>query len=98
MSHVATAGPPVLEITASVLVQAGPDRVWQLAMDWARQEDWMFATRVQGGQGAGAAVVARTGFGPAASPTRWRSPSGIRRAGAWYGTPAAWSAASACSR
>ncbi len=65
MSHVATAGPPVLEITASVLVQAGPDRVWQLAMDWARQEDWMLATRVQGGQGAGAAVVARTGFGPA---------------------------------
>jgi hypothetical protein len=59
-----TSSAPPLEITASVLVQAEPARVWQLAMDWARQERWMLATRVQGGQGTGAGVVARTGFGP----------------------------------
>ena len=66
MSRVGTSGPPALEITASVVVPAEPGRVWQLAMDWARQGDWMVATRVQGGQGAGAAVVAKTGIGPAA--------------------------------
>jgi hypothetical protein len=62
MTRTSSASP--LEITASVLVQAEPARVWQLAMDWARQQDWMLATRVQGGQGTGAGVVARTGFGP----------------------------------
>jgi hypothetical protein len=33
-------------------------------MDWPRQGEWMLATSVAGSQGAGARVVARTGFGP----------------------------------
>jgi carbon monoxide dehydrogenase subunit G len=55
---------PGLEVTAHVLVQAEPERVWQLAMDWQRQQDWMLGTRVRGGEGVGAEVVARTGIGP----------------------------------
>jgi hypothetical protein len=53
-----------LEVTSRVLVRAEPGRLWQAAMDWGRQGDWMLATRVQGGQGVGARVVARTGVGP----------------------------------
>jgi hypothetical protein len=55
---------PSLEVTSRVLVRAEPDRLWQTAMDWPRQDDWMLATRVRGGQGVGAKVVARTGIGP----------------------------------
>jgi carbon monoxide dehydrogenase subunit G len=55
---------PTLEVAAHVLVQAEPDRVWQLAMDWQRQQDWMLGTHVSGGEGVGAEVVARTGIGP----------------------------------
>ena len=44
---------PTLEIAAHVLVPAEAERVWQLV------------TRVSGGQGVGATVVARTGIGPA---------------------------------
>jgi hypothetical protein len=54
----------VLEVTSRVLVAAEPERLWQAAMDWARQGDWMLATRVRGGQGVGARVVAHTGVGP----------------------------------
>src|SRR6266571_6862028 len=53
-----------VEITSRVLVPASPERVWQLAMDWSRQHEWVWATRVRGGAGNGAAVVARTGIGP----------------------------------
>ena len=53
-----------VEITSRVLVPAAPERVWQLAMDWSRQQEWVWATRVHGGTGSGAAVVARTGIGP----------------------------------
>jgi Polyketide cyclase / dehydrase and lipid transport len=53
-----------LEITARVLLRAEPARVWRAAMDWPGQGDWMLATRVRGGQGVGAEVVARTGVGP----------------------------------
>jgi Polyketide cyclase / dehydrase and lipid transport len=52
-----------LEITSRVLVPAEPADLWRLAMDWPRQGDWMLATRVHGGQGVGATVVARTGIG-----------------------------------
>jgi hypothetical protein len=48
-----------------VLVPAEPAELWRLAMDWPRQGDWMVATRVSGGQGAGSTVTARTGLGPA---------------------------------
>jgi hypothetical protein len=53
-----------LEITSRVLVAAEAERVWQVAMDWSRQREWMWATRVRGGTGTGAEVVARTGIGP----------------------------------
>jgi hypothetical protein len=32
--------------------------------DWSRQREWIWATRVHGGQGVGAAVTGRTGLGP----------------------------------
>jgi Polyketide cyclase / dehydrase and lipid transport len=47
-----------------VTIAADPDRVWQLAVDWSRQQDWIWATRTTGGQGLGATVTARTGAGP----------------------------------
>jgi carbon monoxide dehydrogenase subunit G len=53
-----------LEVTSGVLVNAAPERVWQVAMDWSRQREWMLGTQVSGGTGAGAEVVARTGIGP----------------------------------
>ena len=53
-----------LEISSQVLVQATPQQVWDLAMDWQRQGDWMPGTWVRGGAGIGAGVTARTGIGP----------------------------------
>jgi carbon monoxide dehydrogenase subunit G len=47
-----------------VRVRATPDRVWQAAMDWSRQGEWIPVTDVSGGTGVGAEVVARTGVGP----------------------------------
>lgn len=55
----------MLEVSSHVLVAAAPDRVWQVAMDWSRQQDWMWGTQVRGGTGVGAEVVARTGIGRA---------------------------------
>jgi hypothetical protein len=55
---------PTVEISAHVIVPAGADQVWALAMDWDRQRDWMLGTQASGGTGAGAQVEARTGFGP----------------------------------
>jgi len=54
-----------LVITARVTLAEPPARVWQVALDWSRQHEWIWATRVSGGAAAGAAVVARTGIGPA---------------------------------
>ncbi len=53
-----------LEITSRVLVRASQERVWQAAIDWGRQGEWMWGTQVRGGHGAGAEVSARTGIGP----------------------------------
>jgi hypothetical protein len=53
-----------LEVTAQVRVPADVDRVWQAVTDWSRQQEWIWATRVHGGQGVGAAVTGRTGLGP----------------------------------
>jgi hypothetical protein len=68
-----------VEITSRVQVPADPADLWRLAMDWSRQGDWMLATRVRGGHGAGATVVARTGIGPVAFTdtmviTQWSPP------------------------
>jgi len=54
-----------LEIKARIVVRADPARVWQRAMDWSRQSEWIPATTVRGSDGVGAEVVARTGIGPA---------------------------------
>jgi carbon monoxide dehydrogenase subunit G len=56
--------PESLEVSARTRVRATPERVWQVAMDWARQGEWIPATRVHGGTGVGAQVVARTAVGP----------------------------------
>ena len=56
--------PELLEVVSRVLVPAEPEQVWQVAMDWSRQREWMWGTQVRGGTGVGAEVVARTGLGP----------------------------------
>ena len=56
--------PELLEVVSRVLVPAEPEQVWQVAMDWSRQREWMWGTQVRGGTGIGAEVVARTGIGP----------------------------------
>jgi carbon monoxide dehydrogenase subunit G len=56
--------PESLEVSARTRVRATPERVWQVAMDWSRQGEWIPATRVHGGTGVGAPVVARTAVGP----------------------------------
>lgn len=33
-------------------------------MDWSRQHEWIWATKVSGGQGVGATVTGWTGIGP----------------------------------
>jgi hypothetical protein len=56
--------PALLEVSSHVMVRAEQERVWQAAVDWPRQREWVRATRVRGGQGTGAEVIARTGIGP----------------------------------
>ena len=53
-----------LEIVAQVTVPAGAEEVWRAAMDWSRQREWIWATRVSGGHGVGATVTGWTGIGP----------------------------------
>jgi carbon monoxide dehydrogenase subunit G len=53
-----------LQVSSRIRVRAAPERVWQVAMDWSRQGEWIPATVVRGGTGAGAEVVARTAIGP----------------------------------
>jgi hypothetical protein len=53
-------------IVAGVTVAARPDQVWELAVDWPRQREWIWATRTSGGRGLGATVTGVTGVGPVA--------------------------------
>jgi hypothetical protein len=53
-----------LNVSAGVTVGAGQDQVWELAVDWGRQREWILGTRVEGGRGLGAKVSGRTGIGP----------------------------------
>lgn len=53
-----------LEITARITLAEPAARVWQVALDWSRQHEWIWATRARGGAAEGAEVVARTGVGP----------------------------------
>jgi hypothetical protein len=68
-----------LTVTAGVTVGADQQQVWDLVTDWAGQRRWMWATKTEGGQGIGARVVGRTGFGPVGFTdpmviTEWDSP------------------------
>ena len=56
--------PANLTVAAGVVLDSPPDRLWELAVDWSRQHEWIWATRVHGGHGAGATVVGWTGIGP----------------------------------
>jgi carbon monoxide dehydrogenase subunit G len=53
-----------LRITARIRIRATPERVWQTAMDWSRQHEWIPATTSKGGTGKGAEIAARTAIGP----------------------------------
>jgi hypothetical protein len=56
--------PTRLTVAAGVLVRGTPQAAWDLAVDWSRQREWIWATRVNGGHGPGAQVTGRTGVGP----------------------------------
>lgn len=56
--------PASLTIRAGVTIRADPEQVWDLAIDWSRQREWIWATRTHGGHGLGASVIAWTGIGP----------------------------------
>jgi len=51
-------------ITSRIVLPVPPEQAWRAVVDWPRQGQWMLATRVRGGHGPGAQVVARTGIGP----------------------------------
>ena len=51
-------------ITSRIVLPVPPEQAWRAVVDWPRQGQWMLATRVRGGHGAGAQVVAKTGIGP----------------------------------
>src|ERR1019366_9621737 len=53
-----------LRSVAQVHVAAAPHDVGDLVTDWSRQHEWIWATKVRGGQGLGATVVGWTGVGP----------------------------------
>jgi carbon monoxide dehydrogenase subunit G len=68
-----------VEITARIAVPVPPEQAWRAVVDWPAQSRWMLATRVRGGHGLGARVVARTGIGPVGFTdtmviTRWEPP------------------------
>jgi hypothetical protein len=52
-----------LTVVAGVVVDADQETVWGLAIDWARQREWIWATRTEGGRGLGAEVIGWTGIG-----------------------------------
>ena len=58
------------ELAQETTVDADPDLVWRLLVDWERQGEWMPCTRVwhvDGPQlGVGTRIAARTGIGPLA--------------------------------
>jgi len=56
--------PTPLRIAAEVTVDAEPELIWRTAVDWSRQREWIWATRVSGGHGPGAEVTGWTGIGP----------------------------------
>ena len=68
-----------VEISARIWLPAPAEQTWRAVTDWARQREWVLATRVQGGHGVGASVRARTGIGPVGFTdtmviTEWQPP------------------------
>lgn len=53
-----------LTVTAGVVVRADQRQVWDLVVDWPRQQEWILASRTEGGHGLGAKVTGWTGVGP----------------------------------
>jgi carbon monoxide dehydrogenase subunit G len=51
-------------ISSRIVLPVPPEEAWRAVVDWPGQDQWMLATRVRGGHGRGAQVVARTGIGP----------------------------------
>ena len=56
--------PTPVTIAAKVTIDAEPETVWRAVVDWPRQREWIWGTRVNGGHGTGAGVTGRTGLGP----------------------------------
>lgn len=50
------------ELSLAVDVDASPEAVWDAAVDWDRQHEWMVGTTVRGGHGLGATLTAFTGW------------------------------------
>src|ERR1019366_3724201 len=70
---------PPLVVTSRVLVKADPELVWQLAMNWSRQREWIWGTQASGGASVGARAVAPRGtgllgFGDTMVVTEWAPP------------------------
>ena len=66
-------------ISSRIVVPVPAAQAWQALVDWPGQGRWMLATRVHGGHGPGATVVARTGIGPVGFTdtmviTQWEPP------------------------
>lgn len=55
--------PVTATLVLSVDVDAPVQQTWEAVVDWPGQGQWMVGTRVQGGQGEGATLEARTGVG-----------------------------------
>lgn len=53
-----------LTVTAGVVVDADQRQIWDLVVDWSRQQEWILATKTEGGHGLGARVTGSTGIGP----------------------------------
>jgi len=57
--------PTPFRLTAKVTVDGEPETVWRAVVDWPRQHEWIWGTRVSGGHGTGARVTGLTRLGPA---------------------------------
>ena len=57
-------GVPLFLVRTATAVAAEPAATWRAAVNWPRQCEWIWATRVSGGHGTGAKVSGRTGIGP----------------------------------
>jgi hypothetical protein len=71
--------PTSLRIAAQVAVAAEPGLVWRTAVDWSRQREWIWATRVSGGHGTGAEVTGELAGRVIVPIAGWGLHSSLRR-------------------